>query len=144
MTEPVTTPERILELLIMAAGNGDVVRLAALINTRTGTGQPFTRAQLIEEWSAAWPQHLTRPGPRPEQRVNRSLPNLIGAEIVSGVDGEQMTVVNAARLQFLYDRLHKANNQDARTPNNLTLTVGDDARAEAALLVPGVLPEEVP
>lgn len=141
MTEPEpTSPERVLELLIMAVGNGDVVRLAALINTRTTPDQPFTRELLVDEWSVVWPHHLTRPGARPEQRVNRSLPNLIGAEIVSGVDGEQMTVVNLARLQFLYDRLYKANNQDARTPNNLTLTVGADARAEAALLVPGAVP----
>ena len=131
------TPEQILELLILAAGNGDVVRLAALVNDSVTAETPsFTRAGLQDAWSARWTHHLTGPASlRPPGRVNRSLPNLIGATVVSGMDGEDMTVQTPAMLSFLAERIHLAEAQDRTRPANLNLPVGDSTRAAAAALV---------
>lgn len=138
MTAPTPEQEQIIALLISAAGNADAVRLASLVhNATTGGGvQMFTRQYLVDAWTARWRHHAQMPGRyRPEQRVNRSLPVLIGVTAVASVGGPDLKVSNPNVCQFLADRVYMAEVSDAQHPMSNTLPVGPETQAAAVTVV---------
>lgn len=133
------TPEQILDLLIYAAGNADVVRLSALIHDAAAAGaETFTRPVLVDRWSARWTHHLTQPGRyRPEQRVGRSLPTLTGMDALSDLPGPEMRILDPQMVQFLAARVYMAEALDVQHPTSNTLPVGEATRAVCTALVYG-------
>lgn len=124
-----------LDRLVAAAGNADAVRLAAVVAAMTDAGtEQVTRDLLVTAWSQQWRHHLY--GPRkPAQRVQRSLPVLIGVDAMTSIAGPYLRVRHTDVLHFLADRLYLADALDVQAPTSNTLPVGQSTIEQAAELV---------
>lgn len=132
-----TTEMTPLDILLQAAANADAVRLASLVANAADAGVTrFNRPYLTDAWSQRWRHHLRLPGARrPEQRVNRNVPVLIGVDAITSVAGPDFAVSDPDILAFLAGRVYLAESLDVQAPTSNTLPVGEQTRAQAAALL---------